>query len=108
MDVLTRERAKPALPFAGVYQLVDFPMSNLRHSGIEDVWLSVQYQANSLEEQVANGRSWELDRSRGGFRLLVRSKVAPRTQMASQPGTPMNFFEFETKSLPRKPTSQLC
>ncbi len=71
MDVLTRERAKPALPFAGVYQLVDFPMSNLRHSGIEDVWLSVQYQADSLEEQVANGRSWELDRSRGGFRLLV-------------------------------------
>ncbi len=71
MDVLTRERAKPALPFAGIYQLVDFPMSNLRHSGIEDVWLSVQYQADTLEEQVANGRSWELDRSRGGFRLLV-------------------------------------
>ena len=34
MDVLTRERAKPALPFAGVYQLVDFPLSNLAHSGI--------------------------------------------------------------------------
>ena len=44
MDVLTRERAKPALPFAGVYQLVDFPLSNLAHSGISDVWLSVQYQ----------------------------------------------------------------
>lgn len=43
MDVLTRERAKPGLPFAGVYQLVDFPMSSLRHSGVEDVWLSVQY-----------------------------------------------------------------
>jgi molybdopterin-guanine dinucleotide biosynthesis protein A len=40
MDVLTRERAKPALPFAGVYQLVDFPLSNLAHSGITDVWLS--------------------------------------------------------------------
>jgi len=34
MDVLTRERAKPALPFAGVHQLVDFPLSNLAHSGI--------------------------------------------------------------------------
>ena len=33
MDVLTRERAKPALPFAGVHQLVDFPLSNLAHSG---------------------------------------------------------------------------
>jgi len=71
LDVLTRERAKPALPFGGVYQLVDFPLSNLSHSGIDDVWLSVQFQAGSLEEQVANGRPWDLDRNRGGFRLLV-------------------------------------
>src|ERR1700709_823625 len=71
MDVLTRERAKPALPFAGIYQLVDFPMSNLRNSRIEDVWLSVQYQADSLDEQAANGRAWDLDRSSGGFRLLM-------------------------------------
>lgn len=71
LDVLTRERAKPALPFAGVYQLVDFPLSNLSHSGIDDVWLSVQYQAGSLEEQAANGRPWDLDRNSGGFRLLV-------------------------------------
>ena len=56
MDVLTRERAKPALPFAGVYQLLDFPLSNLTHSGVTDVWLSVQYQGTSLQDEVANGR----------------------------------------------------
>jgi glucose-1-phosphate adenylyltransferase len=71
MDVLTRERAKPALPFAGAYQLLDFPLSNLAHSAITDVWLSVQYQASTLEEQVGNGRPWDLDRTRGGLRLLV-------------------------------------
>ena len=71
MDVLTRERAKPALPFAGVYQLVDFPLSNLAHSGITDVWLSVQFQGSSLEEPVSNGRPWDLDRTRGGLRLLM-------------------------------------
>jgi glucose-1-phosphate adenylyltransferase len=71
MDVLTRERAKPALPFAGVYQLVDFPLSNLAHSGISDVWLSLQYQGGSLEDAVANGRPWDLDRTRGGLRLLM-------------------------------------
>jgi glucose-1-phosphate adenylyltransferase len=70
MDVLTRERAKPALPFAGVYQLVDFPLSNLAHSGITDVWLSLQYQGASISEPVANGRPWDLDRTRGGLRLL--------------------------------------
>jgi glucose-1-phosphate adenylyltransferase len=71
MDVLTRERAKPALPFAGVYQLVDFPLSNLAHSGISEVWLSLQYQGGSLEDAVANGRPWDLDRTRGGLRLLM-------------------------------------
>src|SRR5688500_7445575 len=71
MDVLTRERAKPALPFAGVYQLVDFPLSNLVHSGISDVWLSVQFLGASLEEQVSNGRPWDLDRTRGGLRMLT-------------------------------------
>ncbi len=70
MDVLTRERAKPTLPFAGVYQLLDFPLSNLAHSGITDVWLSLQYQGATIAEPVANGRPWDLDRTRGGLRLL--------------------------------------
>ena len=71
MDVLTRERAKPALPFAGTYQLVDFPLSNCAHSGITEVWLSVSFLGSTLEEEVSNGRPWDLDRSRGGFRLLM-------------------------------------
>ena len=71
MDVLTLERAKPALPFAGSYQLLDFSLSNLVNSGISDVWLSVQYQASGLEETAHNGRPWDLDRTHGGLRLLV-------------------------------------
>ena len=71
MDVLTRERAKPALPVAGVYQLIDFSLSNLSHSGVTDVWLSIQYLGASLEGQVANGRPWDLDRTRGGLRLVM-------------------------------------
>lgn len=71
MDVLTRERAKPTLPFAGVYRLIDLPLSNLANSGISDVWLSVQYQGSDLGEQVANGRPWDLDRNRGGLRLVM-------------------------------------
>ncbi|WP_243058144.1 sugar phosphate nucleotidyltransferase [Nocardioides sp. SR21] len=71
MDVLTRERAKPTLPFAGVFQLVDFPLSNLANSGISDIWLSVQFQGAGMGEEVANGRPWDLDRNRGGLRLLM-------------------------------------
>lgn len=71
MDVLTRERAKPMLPFAGVFRLIDFSLSNLANSGLTDVWLSVQYQGAALGEQIANGRPWDLDRNRGGLRLLM-------------------------------------
>jgi glucose-1-phosphate adenylyltransferase len=71
LEVLTRERAKPALPFAGVFQLVDFPLSNLTHSGISHVWLSVQFQGSTLEEEVSNGRPWDLDRNVEGLRLLM-------------------------------------
>lgn len=70
MDVLTRERAKPALPYAGHYQLVDFALSSLANSGISDVWLSVQYLSTSLHKHVANGRPWDLDRTRGGLQWL--------------------------------------
>lgn len=71
MDVLTRERAKPALPFGGSHRLVDFALSTLAGSGITDVWLSVQYRAGSLHGHVAGGRPWDLDRTRGGLRWLV-------------------------------------
>lgn len=76
MDVLTRERAKPALPFASSYRLVDFALSSLANSGIADVWLSVQYQAASLDPHVAGGRPWDLDRTRGGFRRVVPEEGA--------------------------------
>lgn len=71
LDVLTRERAKPALPFAGSYRLVDLALSNLANSGISDVWVSVQYAASSLDAHLAGGRPWDLDRTRGGYRRLV-------------------------------------
>ena len=70
MGALTRERAKPALSFGGVYRLVDFPLSNCANSGIEDVWLIQQYRPYSLEEHVANGRPWDLDRTLGGLLIL--------------------------------------
>ncbi|GAB3294424.1 glucose-1-phosphate adenylyltransferase family protein [Epidermidibacterium keratini] len=70
MGVLTARRAKPALPFAGNYSLVDFPLSNLRNTGIDDVWLCLQYQADTLHDAVANGRPWDLDRTIGGLRLV--------------------------------------
>jgi glucose-1-phosphate adenylyltransferase len=67
---LTEERAKPALPFAGVYRLIDFPLSNCHHSRISDVWVIQQYEPHSLSEHLANGRPWDLDRTFGGLRVI--------------------------------------
>src|SRR3954453_18462981 len=71
MDVLTRGRAKPALPFGGVHRLVDFPLSSFVHAEVRDVWISVEYQVASIDEYLAGGRPWDLDSSRGGFRRMV-------------------------------------
>ncbi len=70
LDVLTERRAKPAMPFAGVYRLIDFPLSNCAHSAISDVWVMEQYRPHSLNDHLANGRPWDLDRSHGGLRVL--------------------------------------
>ncbi|HLS45646.1 MAG TPA: sugar phosphate nucleotidyltransferase [Ornithinicoccus sp.] len=76
MDVLTRERAKPALPFAGHFRLIDFTLSSIMHAGITDVWVSVQYQAGSLDRHLAHGRPWDLDRTRGGLRQMAPQEGA--------------------------------
>lgn len=71
MDVLTRERAKPALSFGGVHRLIDFALSALVNAEITDVWVSVQYQVASIDDYLSGGRPWSLDRNRGGFRRMV-------------------------------------
>lgn len=70
LELLTDQRAKPAVPFAGVYRLIDFPLSNCLHSGIADVWVSIQFHPTSIAEHLANGRPWDLDRSTGGLLTL--------------------------------------
>lgn len=70
LEPLTNERAKPALPFGGVYRLIDFPLTNCHHSGVSDVWIFQQYEPYSLSLHVSNGRPWDLDRTHGGLRVV--------------------------------------
>ncbi|HEX2047069.1 MAG TPA: sugar phosphate nucleotidyltransferase [Acidimicrobiales bacterium] len=70
MGPLTEHRAKPALPFAGHFRLIDFPLSNCANSGVSDVWVLQQYRPHSIEDHLANGRPWDLDRTEGGLLIL--------------------------------------
>ncbi|MBI4287552.1 MAG: glucose-1-phosphate adenylyltransferase [Chloroflexi bacterium] len=70
LSLLCEERAKPAVPFAGKYRIIDFALSNCVNSGIFDVALLTQYNPRSLVDHIGIGRPWGLDRTRSGVRLL--------------------------------------
>jgi len=70
LELLTRERAKPAVSFAGTHRLIDFPLSNCLNSGLQDVWIAQQFNPISLSDHLANGRPWDLDRTSGGLIIL--------------------------------------
>ena len=61
LGVLTDKRAKPAVPFAGKYRIIDFTLSNCVNSGIVDVMILTQYRPHSLNEHIGAGRPWDLD-----------------------------------------------
>lgn len=55
---LTRDRAKPAVPFGGKYRIVDFVLSNLVNSGIYSIYVLVQWRSQSLIEHLKDG--WQV------------------------------------------------
>ncbi len=70
LSILSSVRAKPAVPFGGKYRIIDFTLSNCVNSGIDDVVVLTQYNPRSLNDHIGLGRPWDLDRNRGGVKLL--------------------------------------
>lgn len=70
LGVLTRNLAKPAVPYGGKYRIIDFPLSNCVNSGIETVGVLTQYQPLELNEYIGSGQPWDLDSMYGGVHVL--------------------------------------
>ena len=71
LATLTTKRAKPAVPFAGKYRIIDFTLSNCVNSNIFDVLILTQYRPHSLNDHIGRGRPWDLDRTfTGGVNML--------------------------------------
>lgn len=70
LSLLSAKRAKPAVPFAGKYRIIDFALSNCVNSGIYDLAVLTQYRPHSLHDHIGIGKPWDLDRRQGGIRLL--------------------------------------
>ena len=70
LHILTRDRAKPAVPFGGKYRIIDFTLSNCSNSGIDTVGVLTQYKPLELNSYIGNGQPWDLDRLNGGVHIL--------------------------------------
>jgi glucose-1-phosphate adenylyltransferase len=70
---LTRDRAKPAVPFGGRYRIIDFVLSNMHNSGIRAIYVLTQYKAQSLVEHVQRG--WAAKSSHSDFVTIVPAQM---------------------------------
>ena len=70
LQVLTKDMAKPAVPFGGKYRIIDFPLSNCSNSGISNVGVLTQFMPLELNSYMGNGNPWDLDRVDGGLTIL--------------------------------------
>ena len=70
LGILTKNIAKPAVPYGGKYRIIDFPLSNCVNSGIYTVGVLTQYQPLVLNDYIGNGQPWDLDRFDGGVHIL--------------------------------------
>ena len=70
LGVLTRNRAKPAVPYGGKYRIIDFPLSNCTNSGIDVVGVLTQYEPFVLNSYIGNGAPWDLSTNSGGAYVL--------------------------------------
>ncbi len=70
LGVLTKNIAKPAVPFGGKYRIIDFPLSNCTNSGIDTIGVLTQYKPLKLNSYIGIGQPWDLDRLNGGVTIL--------------------------------------
>ncbi len=70
LGILTKNIAKPAVPYGGKYRIIDFPLSNCVNSGIYTVGVLTQYQPLELNDYIGNGEPWDLNRANGGVHIL--------------------------------------
>src|ERR687892_616901 len=83
---LTADRAKPAVPFGGIYRLIDFALSNLVNAGYRRIVVLTQYKSHSLDRHLAT--TWALSPLLGNYVTPVPAQMrrgAPRADLPCRP-----------------------
>jgi glucose-1-phosphate adenylyltransferase len=73
LNILVKTRAKPAVPFAGLYRIIDFSLSNVMNSGMKQVGVLTQYKPLSLMRHLATGDAWDFTGRSRGVKILPPS-----------------------------------
>ncbi len=96
---LTRERAKPAIPFAGKYRLVDIPISNCIHSGFRQIYILTQFNSSSLNNHIAGTYIFD-SFSRGFIETLAAEQTLKHTgwYRGTADAVRQNFDHFHTRN----------
>jgi glucose-1-phosphate adenylyltransferase len=76
---LTKDRAKPAVPLAGKYRIVDIPISNCINSGVRQVYVLTQYNSASLNRHIS--RAYKFDLFNGGFVEILAAQQTPEGEL---------------------------
>lgn len=70
LNILVQSRAKPAVPFGGMYRIIDFSLSNVTNSGLSKVGVLTQYKPLSLMSHLGSGEAWDLTGRTRGVKIL--------------------------------------
>jgi len=70
LNILVQTRAKPAVPFAGIYRIIDFSLSNVMNSGLTHVGVLTQYKPLSLMRHLGTGEAWDFTGRIRGVKIL--------------------------------------
>ncbi|MGD9678500.1 MAG: glucose-1-phosphate adenylyltransferase subunit GlgD [Vulcanibacillus sp.] len=73
LNQLAYYRNEASIPFGGSYRLIDFSLSNMINSGIQDIAIFTSSNYRSLMDHLGNGGDWDLDRKNGGLFILPPS-----------------------------------
>ncbi len=104
LQPLTRERAKPAVPFGGIYRIIDFTLSNCLHSGLRQIYVLTQYKSLSLERHIAMG--WGMfNPAVGEFITPVppQQRITERWYLGTADAIHQNWYSVERFSLNQPP-----
>jgi glucose-1-phosphate adenylyltransferase len=98
--LLSEDRAKPAVPFGGIYRIIDFTLSNSVNSGLYHIFVLSQYRPRSLMRHLDFGNPWALNRLNAGMLILQPhvGSVGSRWYQGNADAVRQNIYLIEERS----------